>query len=965
MNQAETEAIESIAHLQTENRLLRTYLATLGDIALAGELPLRELLQRIVEIAKELLHARYAALGVFDERGRVTEFFTAGLTAEERAAIPHLPVGAGLLGYIVRERRIVRCARIADHPASVGFPPNHPVMTSFIGGPISRGDVVYGNLYLADRIGADEFSPEDAEMLALLARQSAVAIENAQRFARARREEQTTRTLSEIGQALSALADPRAVIEFAVRSALDLLGAEVAGLALREDEPGGPGRITWAVLHGTLLRLRQGTSVPTRGSLIGQTFEAGAPLEISDLTTHPVAAGANPVVDQEGIRSLVLVPLSGESKPRGVLMVGWRTPGAIPDGARDVLARLADRVAIALAQAELRAREQAALRQSETERLSLEAIFDSLRDAIVTTDLKGRIVRLNRQANRWAGGDVTGRPIAEVFRLLEEREQSSAHSTATRPEGNDLVLVLPSNEPIPVEHISAPIRDANGEIRGTVQVFRDLRPQREVEQLKANIISLVSHELRTPLSHIKGYASSLLQPDVEWDAETQHDFIASIERQADRLARLINDLLEISRLDAGGTARLEPVAVAPATLIERGLRQAEPFLGSHPVTVDLSPDLPLVRADPNHLERVLSNLVENAAKYSPDGAPITVSVTHDPPVVTFAVTDRGPGLTADEHAHLFERFYRSPRVKHRTPGTGLGLAICKEIIQAHGGRIWAESVEGCGALSGSPCRSPIDRTVSDGSPDARARERLPGREEPMTKTRVLIVDDEPETLKYVGANLRIRGYEVVTAADGSEALQRADEDRFDLILLDITMPGPDGFAVCEAIRRSSAVPIIMLSARGQEKDKVRALNLGADDYITKPFGIEELLARIRTVLRRSQQIDTADRLVIGDLEISFADRRVTRAGEEIKLTPTEYELLVQLVRSAGKVLNHTTLLQRVWGPEYGQETEYLWAYIRRLRRKIEADPEHPRYLLTEPGVGYRFVAKDEMSGRVR
>src|SRR5579883_176751 len=145
----------------------------------------------------------------------------------------------------------------------------------------------------------------------------------------------------------------------------------------------------------------------------------------------------------------------------------------------------------------------------------------------------------------------------------------------------------------------------------------------------------------------------------------------------------------------------------------------------------------------------------------------------------------------------------------------------------------------------------------------------------MKKTRVLIVDDEPETLKYVGANLRVRGYEVVTAADGSEALQRAEEDRFDLILLDITMPGPDGFAVCEALRRSSTVPIIMLSARGQEKDKVKALDLGADDYITKPFGIEELLARMRSALRRSQQeTGPSGPLVIGDLAISFGERRV-------------------------------------------------------------------------------------------
>ena len=232
----------------------------------------------------------------------------------------------------------------------------------------------------------------------------------------------------------------------------------------------------------------------------------------------------------------------------------------------------------------------------------------------------------------------------------------------------------------------------------------------------------------------------------------------------------------------------------------------------------------------------------------------------------------------------------------------------------------------------------------------------------MQKPRVLIVDDEPEVLKYVGANLRARGYVTATAADGTEALARFGADVFDLVLLDITMPGPDGFAVCQAIRRGSTVPIIMLSARGQEKDKVRALDLGADDYLTKPFGIDELLARVRAALRRGGAPagqPAAEAYRAGELAIDFRARRVARGGEEVKLTPTEYELLVQLARSAGKVLTHPVLLQRVWGPQYRDESDYLWAYVRRLRRKLEPDPEHPRYVLTEPGVGYRLAAPED------
>lgn len=228
------------------------------------------------------------------------------------------------------------------------------------------------------------------------------------------------------------------------------------------------------------------------------------------------------------------------------------------------------------------------------------------------------------------------------------------------------------------------------------------------------------------------------------------------------------------------------------------------------------------------------------------------------------------------------------------------------------------------------------------------------------KPKILVVDDEPATLKYVGTNLRARGYDVLTAPDGLQAIEVAQHTTLDLVLLDLMMPGMDGFQVCQKLREWSEVPIVILSARGQERDKVRALDIGADDYLTKPFGVEELLARVRAVLRRSQAASQGSNqtLEMGRIVVDFDGRRVIANGEPVHLTPTEFNLLAHLARNAGKVLTHRAILQTVWGPEYGQENDYLWAYVRRLRRKIEPDPENPVYLVTEAGVGYSFRSPD-------
>lgn len=229
----------------------------------------------------------------------------------------------------------------------------------------------------------------------------------------------------------------------------------------------------------------------------------------------------------------------------------------------------------------------------------------------------------------------------------------------------------------------------------------------------------------------------------------------------------------------------------------------------------------------------------------------------------------------------------------------------------------------------------------------------------MNKTHILIVDDDPAILRLLSTNLKARDYIVSAAMDGEEALETVEADLFDLIILDIMLPKLDGVEVCRRIREWSNVPIIMLSARGGEQDKVKCLESGADDYLTKPFSIGELVARIKTALRHSNsnRVDpTQSTFTCGDLEINFAKRRVTVRGAEIPLTSTEYSLLQYLAVNANAVLTHSMLLQAVWGNEYHSEKEYLRVFIGRLRRKLEPDPQNPKYILTVPRVGYHLTA---------
>jgi two-component system KDP operon response regulator KdpE len=223
---------------------------------------------------------------------------------------------------------------------------------------------------------------------------------------------------------------------------------------------------------------------------------------------------------------------------------------------------------------------------------------------------------------------------------------------------------------------------------------------------------------------------------------------------------------------------------------------------------------------------------------------------------------------------------------------------------------------------------------------------------------VLVIDDEPQILRALKTILREQRFRVTTASTGEEGLALAAAHPPDVIILDLSLPGMDGFEVCRQIREWSHVPIIVLSVRDREQDKVLALDQGADDYLTKPFGIEELMARLRVALRHAALTrgPKAARIQSGPVAIDLVAHIVTRDREEVKLTGTEYRLLAYLAANAGRVLTHRMILTHVWGPEYSDHTEYLRVYIRQLRKKLEPDPDEPQILLTEPGTGYRLVA---------
>ncbi len=607
-------------------------------------------------------------------------------------------------------------------------------------------------------------------------------------------------------------------------------------------------------------------------------------------------------------------------------------------------------------------------REERRTRTNLETLLETSPVGVVVFDAKnGKVASLNREARRIVGDLLT--PDSSVERVLttltfrrpdgravslKEFSLAEALSTGETVRAEAISIELPDGRSVTTLVNATPIRCEDGELESFVVTLQDLTPLEELERLRAEFLGMVSHELRTPLTSIRGSATTLLDEESALDPTEMRQFHRIIVEQADNMRGMISDLLDVARIETG-TLSVSPELSNLVLLVEGARKTFLSAGGRNNLHIDLASDLPKVIADRRRIGQVLGNLLSNAAKHSPENSTIHVSAVREDTHIAVSVTDRGWGISAERLPHLFRSFARSEGENRgrNVAASGLGLAISRGIVEAHGGRIWAES-EGQGLGARFTFTIPIAEESAAEIALPTPRIRRASREQ----IRVLAVDDDPQALRYIRDALTGVGYDPVVTTDPGDLEQLMEKFKPHLVLLDLMLPGTDGIELMQGIMATDDVPVIFLSAYGQQENVARALDMGAVDYVVKPFAPSELAARIRAALRKGSglgRLSQPDSYQFGDLSIDYGERRATVSGRPVELTATEFAVLYELSVNAGFVLTHDQLLRRVWGVGHRDDTGLVRTIINRLRRKMGDNADEPAYIFTVPRVGYRMA----------
>ena len=605
-------------------------------------------------------------------------------------------------------------------------------------------------------------------------------------------------------------------------------------------------------------------------------------------------------------------------------------------------------------------------RDEQRARNDLETLIDTSPVGVAVFDGKtGVPLSFNREARRIVDDlNEPGQPPEQLLSLLtvrradgreislEELSMARALSAGETVRAEEVVFHVPDGRSVTTLINATPILSEDGEVERFVVTMQDMTPLEELERLRAEFLAMVSHELRTPLATVRGAVSALLDEFSGMHPAEVRQFHRIIFEQTDRMRALIADLLDVARI-ATGTLSITPGPTDVAMLtIEAGnaFRIGGP---GHSLRIDVPPDLPWVMADRSRIVQVLGNLLTNAARHSPESSAIRVSATPGDLQVSVSVSDDGRGIAAESLPHLFQKFSRLES-EEQGGDTGLGLAVCKGIVEAHGGRIWAES-DGLGLGATFTFTLPTVEEAGFVSPAAPPQlSTRPSRRSVREQVRILAVDDDLQALRYIRDALIKSDYAVVATSDPDDVLRLIEEERPHLVLLDLLLPGVDGIDLMKDIVAAGDVPVIFVSAYGQDRLVARAFEMGADDYVVKPFSPTELVARIKAALRRRTLSEPVVPYVLGDLTIDYAERLVTLAGKPIDLTAIQYRLLVELSGNAGRVLTYEHLLRRIWNSDGDADVRPMRTSVSAIRGKLGDDADNPTYIFTELRVGYRM-----------
>ena len=667
---------------------------------------------------------------------------------------------------------------------------------------------------------------------------------------------------------------------------------------------------------------------------------------------HPPMAVSSPL-------PFLAAPIRHLGESVGAFYVGEKELEFTPED-EETLVMFASQAALVIANARRH-------RDEQRTRADLETLVNTTPVGVMVFDAgTGEVRSINREARRIVSDlcapDGTAEQLLEVltFRRADGREVSLVEFPLTQGlrtgetvRAEEIVLQSPDGRSVTTLVNATPIFLEEGEVESVVVTIQDMTPMEEMERLRAEFLGMVSHELRTPLASIKGSAATLTEAASDLDPAEMLQFYRIIGEQADYMRDLIGDLLDVARIETGELS-VAPVPADVASLVDEARSRFQSGGGRNNLRIDLSSELPLVMADGRRIVQVLNNLLSNAAWNSHEASAIGVSAVREGYHVAVSVTDEGRGIAAERLPHLFRKFSRIDGEDRRRDiaGSGLGLAICKGIVETHGGRIWAES-DGPGLGARFTFTIPVAGDAVAGLPRLSARRERAEKE----RTRILAVDDDPQTLRYVRDALARAGYAPIVTGDPQEAASLVEANDPHLVLLDLMLPGTDGIELMGDILDMADVPVIFLSAYGQEEIIARAFENGADDYVVKPFSPTELVARIKAALRKREAPEWAEPsqpYVFGDLTIDYAERRVTLAGGPVQLTAIEYGLLFELSANAGRVMTYDRLLQRVWGLRSSGDSRRVRTAAKQLRRKLGDDANNPTYILNEPRVGYRM-----------